>query len=166
MDRINTRNTHKNDHPLCRKWGYQMHFCILWFSFVLWTRKSACKHKSWISWGFFNEKKSFNYTWTPTLLEVTISDIHYDLSFTIRVTAWHRHISNFRQFFNSSDIIFYCEFNWYRQTLLLVYQTHTCMFLVVSLKSSLRKFYDCHHDLVGRLRNICVRNDNGYVCWS
>ena len=29
-------------------------------------------------------------------------------------------------------------------------------------KSSLRKFYGCHHDLVDRW-NICVTNDNGYV---
>ena len=113
-----------------------MHGCILWFSFVLWTRKSACQHKSWISWVFFNKKKSFNY-----LLGVTISDIHYDLSFTI--TACHRHISNFSrpavlQLF--WHIIFLLWFNWNRQTLLLVYQTHKCLFLVVSLRSSLRNF--------------------------
>jgi hypothetical protein len=104
MDRINTRNTHKTDHPLCRKWGYQRHCCILWFSFALWTRKSACKHKSWISWVFFNRKKSFNYTWPPTLLEVTISDIHYDLSFTI--TACQTYLE-FQQIGSSSIVLTY-----------------------------------------------------------
>jgi hypothetical protein len=29
-------------------------------------------------------------------------------------------------------------------------------------KSSLRKFYGCHHDLIDRW-NICVTNDHGYV---
>ena len=34
----------------------------------------------------------------------------------------------------------------------------------VKLKSSLRQFYGCHHDLVDRYgMNICVTNDHGYV---
>ena len=41
-------------------------------------------------------------------------------------------------------------------------------FLLVKLKSSLGKFYGCHHDLVERLRlrNICVTNDHGYLWLS
>jgi hypothetical protein len=35
-------------------------------------------------------------------------------------------------------------------------------FLLVKLKSSLRKFYGLHHDLVDR-SGISVTNDNGYV---
>ena len=37
------------------------------------------------------------------------------------------------------------------------------MLLLVKLKSSLRKFYGRHHDLVDGLWNICVTNDHGYV---
>jgi len=36
-------------------------------------------------------------------------------------------------------------------------------FLLVKLKSSLRKFYGRHHDLSWPLWNICVTNDHGYV---
>ena len=36
-------------------------------------------------------------------------------------------------------------------------------FLLVKLKSSLRKFYGRHHDLVGRYWIICVTNDHGYA---
>jgi hypothetical protein len=36
-------------------------------------------------------------------------------------------------------------------------------FLLVKLKSSLRKFYGRHHDLVWSLWNICVTNDHEYV---
>jgi len=42
------------------------------------------------------------------------------------------------------------EFNWNRQTFLLVDQAHKCLFLVVWLKSSLHKFYDRHNDLIVR----------------
>jgi hypothetical protein len=38
-------------------------------------------------------------------------------------------------------------------------------FLLVKLKSSLRKFYGRHHDLVDRY-GICVTNDHGYVHMS
>ena len=36
-------------------------------------------------------------------------------------------------------------------------------FLVVTLKSSLQKCYGRHHDLIDPLRNVCVKNDYGYV---
>jgi hypothetical protein len=36
-------------------------------------------------------------------------------------------------------------------------------FLLVKLKSSLRKFYGCHQRLGWPLWNICVTNDHGYV---
>jgi len=37
------------------------------------------------------------------------------------------------------------------------------LLFLVKLKSSLRKFYGRHHDLVDRLWNIYVTNDHGYV---
>ena len=44
--------------------------------------------------------------------------------------------------------------------LLLTWKLLNKGFLLVNLKSSLRKFYGCHHDLVDR---FCVTNDHGYV---
>jgi hypothetical protein len=36
-------------------------------------------------------------------------------------------------------------------------------FLLVKLKSSLRRFYGCHHDLVDRYGIFVLTNDHGYV---
>ena len=53
--------------------------------------------------------------------------------------------------------------DFFDRGLLLIWKLLNKGFLLVNLKSSLRKFYGCHHDLVDRFWNICVTNDHGYV---
>jgi hypothetical protein len=64
--------------------------------------------------------------------------------------------------------------NFLDRELLVIRKLLNQGFLLVKLKSSLRKFYGRHHDLVDcyhktwnedniPLRNICVKNDHGYI---